>query len=39
MTRYKAVLAYDGSGFVGYQVQPNGRTVQEEIEKALKKMT
>lgn len=38
MTRYKAVLAYDGSGFVGYQVQPNGRTVQEEIEKALKKM-
>ncbi|WP_088816191.1 MULTISPECIES: tRNA pseudouridine(38-40) synthase TruA [Listeria] len=38
MTRYKAVIAYDGSDFSGYQVQPNGRTVQEEIEKALKKM-
>lgn len=33
--RYKATLAYDGTDFSGFQVQPNGRTVQGEIEKAL----
>ncbi|WP_099222876.1 tRNA pseudouridine(38-40) synthase TruA [Listeria costaricensis] len=38
MARYKATIAYDGSGFNGYQIQPNGRTVQAEIEKALQKM-
>lgn len=37
MTRYKAIISYDGSGFYGYQVQPNTRTVQAEIEKALTK--
>ncbi|WP_108306004.1 tRNA pseudouridine(38-40) synthase TruA [Metalysinibacillus jejuensis] len=36
--RIKAIIAYDGTDFVGYQVQPNGRTVQQEIEKALQKM-
>ncbi|WP_239253457.1 tRNA pseudouridine(38-40) synthase TruA [Listeria ilorinensis] len=38
MARYKATIAYDGSGFNGYQIQPNGRTVQAEIEQALQKM-
>ncbi|EOH91453.1 tRNA pseudouridine(38-40) synthase TruA [Enterococcus villorum] len=38
MTRYKAIIAYDGSRFNGFQKQPNGRTVQEELEKTLKKM-
>ncbi|MHC5252865.1 tRNA pseudouridine(38-40) synthase TruA [Listeria kieliensis] len=38
MTRYKAIIAYDGSGFFGYQVQPEKRTVQSEIEQALQKM-
>lgn len=33
--RYKAVVAYDGSKFSGFQIQPNTRTVQEELEKAL----
>lgn len=33
--RYKATIAYDGSDFSGFQIQPNGRTVQGEIEKAL----
>lgn len=37
--RYKAVLQYDGSHFQGFQIQPNGRTVQSEIEKALKIMS
>ncbi|MBM7650544.1 tRNA pseudouridine38-40 synthase [Bacillus ectoiniformans] len=38
MNRIKCKIAYDGSGFSGYQVQPNGRTVQEEIERVLKAM-
>lgn len=29
-------IAYDGKGFFGFQKQPNARTIQEEIEKALK---
>jgi tRNA pseudouridine38-40 synthase len=31
-------LAYDGSQFSGYQVQPEKRTVQGEVEKALQKL-
>ena len=31
-------VKYDGSKFVGYQIQPKGRTVQLEIERALKKI-
>ena len=38
MTRYKAIIAYDGTNFNGFQKQPNGRTVQEEIEKTLTNM-
>lgn len=36
MKRMKAVIAYDGSGFVGYQIQPESRTVQIELLKVLK---
>ncbi len=36
--RIKATIAYDGTNFSGYQVQPKQRTVQEEIEKVLTKM-
>ncbi|KMY52624.1 tRNA pseudouridine synthase A [Bacillus sp. FJAT-27231] len=35
MPRVKCTIAYDGAKFSGYQVQPNSRTVQEELEKAL----
>ena len=35
MTSIKLTLEYDGSGFVGWQVQPNGRSVQEELEKGI----
>jgi tRNA pseudouridine38-40 synthase len=31
----KLVLEYDGTDFVGWQRQPNGRSVQGEIEKVL----
>lgn len=39
MTRYKLTIAYDGAKFHGFQSQPNLRTVQGVIEKALSKMT
>ena len=35
MRTLKLTLEYDGTDFVGWQVQPNGRTVQEVIEQAL----
>ena len=38
MQRFKCILSYDGSGFSGYQVQPNKRTVQSEVEAVLAKM-
>jgi len=38
-TRYKFRISYDGTGFAGFQVQPNQRTVQGDIEAALLKMT
>ncbi|GAB6045208.1 tRNA pseudouridine(38-40) synthase TruA [Caminibacter profundus] len=33
-----AIISYDGSKFYGMQIQPNKKTVQGEIEKALKKL-
>jgi len=38
MQRYKAIIAYDGSGFSGYQIQPRKRTVQQAVEMVLQKM-
>lgn len=34
-TRYRARVAYDGTGFNGWQVQAKGRTVQGDIEAVL----
>lgn len=36
MKKYRLFIAYDGTNYSGWQVQPNGNTIQEEIEKALK---
>lgn len=36
MARYKVILAYDGTGFSGFQRQVNARTVQAELEKVLR---
>jgi tRNA pseudouridine38-40 synthase len=38
MQRYKCIISYDGTGFSGYQVQPNKRTVQSELERVLAKI-
>lgn len=35
MHRYFIYLAYDGEKYVGWQVQPNGMSVQETLNKAL----
>ncbi|MGJ9460379.1 tRNA pseudouridine(38-40) synthase TruA [Oceanobacillus sp. CF4.6] len=38
MARLKCVVKYDGSGFYGFQVQPQNRTVQGVLERVLKEM-
>lgn len=38
MERIKLTIEYDGTNFSGYQVQPEKRTIQGEIEKALEKL-
>ncbi len=38
MARYKLILAYDGAGFEGSQRQLKRRTVQGELESALRKL-
>ena len=36
--RYLITISYDGTDFSGYQKQPKERTVQSELEKALKEI-
>ena len=36
--RILAIVQYDGTNFVGWQIQPDGRSVQEEIEKVLSRI-
>jgi len=35
MPRYKLTIAYDGTAYCGWQVQPNGTAIQPLIQKAL----
>lgn len=39
MPRYRLTLEYDGRGFVGWQRQANGLSVQEVLEAAIAKLT
>lgn len=39
MPRYRLTLEYDGRGFVGWQRQANGLSVQEVLETAIAKLT
>ena len=38
MYNYLIKIEYDGSGYVGWQYQKNGKSIQEKIEKALKRI-
>jgi tRNA pseudouridine38-40 synthase len=35
MTRYRATLAYDGTAYFGFQIQPGVATIQGQVEAAL----
>ncbi|HJO75307.1 MAG TPA: tRNA pseudouridine(38-40) synthase TruA [Rhodospirillales bacterium] len=39
MARYKILLEYDGSGFVGWQRQDNGFSVQQAVEEAIERFS
>ena len=38
MFKYQILVEYEGTGYVGWQIQKNGLSVQEIIQKALKKL-
>ena len=35
---YQIIIEYDGTNFIGWQIQKNGHSVQESIQKKLKKI-
>jgi len=39
MRNLKLTLAYDGTDYVGWQTQTNGRAIQEVLERAISKLT
>ena len=39
MKRVKLTIAYDGTNYCGWQIQPNGITIEEVLNRALKKLT
>ena len=39
LRRIKLVLAYDGTNYCGWQVQPNGMSVQEMLQKHIEELT
>jgi tRNA pseudouridine38-40 synthase len=38
MPTIRLIIEYDGTDYVGWQFQTNGRSIQEEIEKAIKQI-
>ena len=39
MARYKLILEYDGRGFVGWQRQDNGPSIQQALEEAIERFS
>ena len=38
MARYKCILSYDGTNYMGFQIQEDNPTIELEIKKAIKRM-
>ena len=38
MKRVKLTVAYDGTNYCGWQVQPNGNTIEAELNKHLSQL-
>ena len=39
MYRYKCTIAYEGAAYEGWQSQKNGRSIQEQVEAVLQRLT
>ena len=39
MRRIRLIVAYDGTDYCGWQIQPNGMTIEEVLNEKLKKLT
>lgn len=39
MKRVKLTVAYDGTNYCGWQIQPNGITIEEVLNKSIRKLT
>ena len=39
MPKYKLIIEYDGTNFVGWQSQDNGKSIQKSIEDAIEKLS
>ena len=39
MKRIKLTVAYDGTDYCGWQIQPNGITVEEVLNRKLSELT
>ncbi len=39
MKRFKLTVAYDGTGYCGWQIQPGVPTIEGELNKALSRLT
>ena len=39
MRRIRIVVAYDGTNYCGWQIQPNGITIEEILNKQISRLT
>jgi len=39
MNKYKIIIEYDGTGYVGWQKQENGNSIQQTLEDSIEKLT